>query len=67
MHLLGWQRVGANPQPAYVAGARWDVLGWNQAAAALFTHFATLPDGRRNLVWWWFTDPRLGRSWLTGR
>lgn len=46
-----------DPNPAYVTGARYDLLGWNPAAAALFTGFVELPDGRRNLAWWIFTHP----------
>jgi transcriptional regulator with XRE-family HTH domain len=49
------------PHPAYVTGARWDVLGWNQAAARLFTDFGALPEGHRNMVWWVFTDPAARR------
>lgn len=45
------------PNPAYVTGARYDLLGWNPAAAALFTGFDRLPEGRRNLAWWVFVDP----------
>jgi hypothetical protein len=45
------------PNPAYVTGARYDLLGWNSAAAALFTGFDELPEGRRNLAWWVFTNP----------
>jgi transcriptional regulator with XRE-family HTH domain len=47
-----------DPHPAYVVGARSDVLGWNRAAALLFTDFGAMPPERRNLVWWVFTDPR---------
>jgi hypothetical protein len=49
------------PNPAYVTSARVDVLGWNPAAARLFTDFGALPEGRRNLVWWVFTDPAARR------
>jgi transcriptional regulator with XRE-family HTH domain len=52
------------PHPAYVVGARSDVLGWNRAAAALFTDFAAMPPDRRNLVWWVFTDPRAQETLL---
>jgi transcriptional regulator with XRE-family HTH domain len=45
------------PNPAYVTGERYDLLGWNPAAAALFTGFDELPDDRRNLGWWIFADP----------
>lgn len=45
------------PNPAYITGARYDLLGWNAAAAALFTDFSQLPRRHRNLAWWVFTDP----------
>ena len=47
------------PLPGYVMDQRWDVLGWNRAAAALFGDFATLPPAERNMVWLLFTAPRL--------
>jgi len=43
--------------PAYVTGRRWDILAYNRAAAAIFTEFASLPQGRQNILWWVFTVP----------
>lgn len=43
--------------PAIVLGRRMDVLGWNTAAAALFTDFAAVPARDRNYVRLLFTDP----------
>lgn len=37
--------------PAYVLGARWDYLVWNDAFAAIFGDPTELPEGRRNHVW----------------
>jgi transcriptional regulator with XRE-family HTH domain len=52
--------------PAIVLGQRLDILGWNPAAAALFTDFAALPASGRNYVRLLFTDPEvraLHRDW----
>ncbi|MGF3092372.1 helix-turn-helix transcriptional regulator [Cronobacter sakazakii] len=46
------------PHPAFVLNLRWDVLGFNACADALF-HFARHQPGRRNLLWLLFTDPAL--------
>ena len=43
------------PFPTYVKGRRWDVLAANPAARELFTDWAALPAGERNLVRWMFT------------
>ncbi len=45
------------PNPAYVLGRRWDYLGWNRAACAVFGDFGTLPRASRNHVWQHFMDP----------
>jgi transcriptional regulator with XRE-family HTH domain len=37
-------------QPSYVLGRRWDVLAWNDAAAAVFGDFSRLDGDARNLV-----------------
>ena len=41
--------------PAFIVSPRWDVLGWNLAAAAFFG-FPSIPAAERNLVWLLFTD-----------
>ena len=46
-----------DPFPAYLKGGRWDVLAANRAARALFTDWAALPPGDRNMAWWVLTDP----------
>ena len=46
------------PNPAYVKTARWDVVAWNAAAAAMFGDFAALPPEQRNMLRLVFTDPR---------
>jgi transcriptional regulator with XRE-family HTH domain len=49
--------VTSLPEPAYVTGQRWDVLAWNNAAAALFGNFGQLAPEDRNILHWMFTDP----------
>ena len=46
------------PHPAFVLNLRWDVLGFNAAADAIFGFDAHAPE-RRNLLWLLFTDPVL--------
>jgi transcriptional regulator with XRE-family HTH domain len=45
------------PSPAYLMDRCWYVLGWNQAAAAVFGDFASLSRDERNMVWLLFTHP----------
>ncbi|MBS0273613.1 MAG: helix-turn-helix domain-containing protein [Proteobacteria bacterium] len=44
--------------PALVKNATWDVLAWNEAAAALLTDYAELPPERRNILRLMFTSQR---------
>lgn len=44
-------------EPAYLTGERWDVLAWNDAAAQLFTDFATLSENDRNMLIYMLLDP----------
>ncbi|MEV3861061.1 helix-turn-helix transcriptional regulator [Streptomyces sp. NPDC050095] len=43
--------------PAYVAGARADILAWNRMAAALFGDWGSLPAGERNWARMTFLNP----------
>ncbi|MEX0559890.1 helix-turn-helix transcriptional regulator [Raoultella terrigena] len=43
------------PHPAFVLNLRWDVLGFNAPADALF-RFGNHPVERRNMLWMLFTD-----------
>jgi transcriptional regulator with XRE-family HTH domain len=46
------------PNPAYVVGARWDVLGANHTACQLFTDWEGKRSKReRNLLWFYCCDP----------
>ncbi len=46
-----------DPCPAAITNARYDVLAWNRAEAALVGDFGLLPECDRNLIWLAFTDP----------
>jgi hypothetical protein len=47
-----------DPNPAYVVGARWDVLGANAAAKQLFSDWDAKRRRReRNLLWYYCCDP----------
>jgi transcriptional regulator with XRE-family HTH domain len=46
-----------DPCPAYVVNARYDVVAWNRAEAALVCDFGRLPSADRNILWLIFTDP----------
>ncbi|AWV03293.1 transcriptional regulator [Burkholderia sp. JP2-270] len=45
--------------PAIVRSATWDVVAWNDAAAATLTDYATLPLERRNILRLIFDDQRV--------
>src|SRR3954465_5382436 len=46
------QRVldALSPSPAIIRTAIWDVLAWNEAAAALLVDYAELPRAERNIL-----------------
>ena len=47
-----------DPNPAYVVGARWDILGANRMACRLFTDWESNRTRReRNLLWFYCCDP----------
>lgn len=54
------------PEPAYVTGARWDVLCWNGPADRLF-EFSDMPEAERNILWYMLTSSParelFGDSW----
>ena len=53
-------------QPAFVKGARWDILAWNARAAEIFTDFASLKGEDRNVVSFMFTSPEARRLFGDG-
>jgi transcriptional regulator with XRE-family HTH domain len=46
-----------DPHPAYVTGARFDVLAANRAARLLWADWPARPAADRNMLVWMFTDP----------
>ena len=48
-----------NPHPALILNERWDVVGWNQIAAQVFSDYRMLSDWERNVLWMMFTHPDL--------
>ncbi|MEI5098324.1 helix-turn-helix transcriptional regulator [Streptomyces sp. PmtG] len=49
--------------PAAAINSRWDMLGWNTAAAALWPRL-TAPEGSRNVLWEMFTTPECCRCFV---
>ena len=45
--------------PAYIIGARCDLLCWNAAAVALFRDFSQIPVAKRNTLYQMFTSPEV--------
>ncbi|MDN8991498.1 hypothetical protein Q0P26_14190, partial [Staphylococcus aureus] len=45
--------------PAIVRSATWDVVAWNDAAAATLTDYTTLSPQRRNILRLIFVDPHV--------
>ena len=45
--------------PALVKNATWDIVAWNEAAAAVLTDYATLPPEERNVLQLMFRDARV--------
>lgn len=45
--------------PAIVSDRRCDIVGWNDAASAVFMDFASVPAEQRNLIWLLFTRKEL--------
>lgn len=45
--------------PAIVKTALWDVVAWNNAAAAIFTDYSALPHDQRNILRIMFCDARV--------
>jgi transcriptional regulator with XRE-family HTH domain len=48
--------VASLRQPAYVTGARWDVLAWNRAATREIADFARMKEEDRNILLFALTD-----------
>ena len=48
---------GLRTSPAYVKNAAWDILAWNEAAAAVLTDYRRLEPRQRNVLRLLFLDP----------
>lgn len=44
-------------RPVYADNAYGDVIAWNDAASHWYTDFSRMPEERRNMLWWMFSDP----------
>ncbi len=49
------------PTPALLRTATWDVVAWNRAANVMFYDYAASPPEQRNILRFFFLDPR-GRA-----
>ncbi len=52
---------GLTFSPAYIRTARWDIVGWNRAAALIFADYAAMAPYERNSLRLVFTHP----AWRT--
>jgi transcriptional regulator with XRE-family HTH domain len=54
------QRVldALNPIPAVIRTATWDVVAWNRAATVMLMDYGSLPPEQRNILRFFFLDPR---------
>src|SRR6201990_1316827 len=54
------QRVldALNPSPALIRTAIWDVVAWNRAATVMLMDYGALPPEQRNILRYFFLDPR---------
>jgi transcriptional regulator with XRE-family HTH domain len=43
--------------PAYIIGARYDLLDWNQAAIDVFQDNSKIPEAKRNMLYLMFATP----------
>ncbi len=54
------QRVldALDPTPAVIRTAIWDVVAWNRAATVIFGDYGATPPAQRNILRYFFLDPR---------
>src|SRR5271163_5025062 len=54
------QRVldALDPSPAVIRTAIWDVVAWNRAATVMLMDYGALPPEQRNILRFFFLDPR---------
>jgi len=55
------QRVldALEPCPALIRTAIWDIVAWNRAATVFLTDYGALPPEQRNVLRFFFLDPRV--------
>jgi transcriptional regulator with XRE-family HTH domain len=55
------QRVldALQPSPALIRTATWDVVAWNRAATVMLMDYGSLPPEQRNILRFFFLDPRV--------
>jgi transcriptional regulator with XRE-family HTH domain len=46
------------PSPALIRTAAWDVVAWNRAVAVTMTDYGSVPPEQRNILRFFFLDPR---------
>jgi transcriptional regulator with XRE-family HTH domain len=58
------QRVldALDPSPAVIRTAIWDVVAWNRAATVMLMDYGLLPPEERNILRFFFLDPRARAS-----
>ncbi len=58
------QRVldALDPCPAMIRTATWDVVAWNRAATVMLIDYGSLPPEQRNILRFFFLDPRARSS-----
>ncbi len=58
------QRVltALDPSPALIRTATWDVVAWNRAATVMLMDYGALPPQQRNILRFFFLDPRARAS-----
>ena len=58
------QRVldALDPCPAVIRTAIWDVVAWNRAATVIFGDYGAAPPEQRNILRYFFLDPRARAS-----
>jgi transcriptional regulator with XRE-family HTH domain len=47
------------PSPALIRTATWDVVAWNRAATVMLMDYGSLPPAQRNILRFFFLDPRV--------
>src|ERR1700747_3151032 len=54
------QRVldALDPNPAVIRTAIWDVVAWNRAATVMLMDYRSMPPEQRNILRFFFLDPR---------